>query len=57
MMSGIREYIRRVLEAHCEVREADERLHSYEGELYPEDLNDAAWEAIERRRRAIWGGR
>jgi hypothetical protein len=57
MISRVREYIRRVLEAHRQVREADERLHSYEGELYPEDLNDAVCEAIDRRFRVIWGGR
>jgi hypothetical protein len=48
-------YIDRIKETTRAAREADERLQDYQGEHYPEDLNDAAWDAQIARQRAWLG--
>jgi hypothetical protein len=48
-------YLDRIRETTKAAREADERLQDYRGERFPEELNEAAWVAVEARRRAWLG--
>ena len=53
----MKRYFRNVRAAHAEVKRAEEWLMESTNEQEMEERNAAAWDAVERRRDAIFGDR